>query len=84
MSRSWEFGLGATYKQKDADGNETERNAILAVGGRHDGNQSRMLPPVESHEEHSPRAGTTWYGAAGTVEGPDFEYEKRWSQSYDD
>lgn len=80
MSRSFEFSIGATYKQRDMDGNEIERNAVESAGGvRGQGNQAGMLPPVESHSDHDP-----WYGAAGTMQGPDFEYEKRWSQSYDD
>lgn len=33
MTRSEEFGLGATFKQKEADGTEHERNAIEVVGG---------------------------------------------------
>ena len=47
--RSKEFGLGATFKQKDVNGVETERNAIEAVGGkRGQGNQAKMLPPLET------------------------------------
>lgn len=47
MTRSVEFGLGATFKEKHLDGTETQRSAVLAVGGKRDGNQARMLPPVE-------------------------------------
>jgi hypothetical protein len=46
MSRSAEFGVGATFKQKDQYGNETTRSAVEAVGGRRDGAQAGMLPPV--------------------------------------
>lgn len=33
LSRRAEFGMGATFKEKDVGGNETMRNAIHAAGG---------------------------------------------------
>jgi hypothetical protein len=52
--RSLEFGLGATIRERDQFGNASERSAILAVGGKRDGNQARMLPPIEDPPSWDP------------------------------
>ena len=79
MSRSAEFGLGATFKQKDAEGNETMRNAVEAVGGRRDGNQARMLPALERPAPVARRAGPL--GPKTEEEHEADEMERYWSRS---
>lgn len=71
MSRSAEFGKGTVFTEKDQDGNETTRNAIEAVGGKRDGNQARMLPPVEKPEQ-------PWAGPSEE----EWQREIAWSRSH--
>lgn len=63
MSRSAEFGTGATYKQRDMDGNESMRNAAEVVGA------SKFSPPreqwsadaIEMVEDERVRSQSDWW-----------------------